>query len=268
MGFSYYFVGDYTFFILVGNEIVVTNTPAGVNDGIHTLTAVDYDGVNTRVQWAGMVTELGTPYGDLQVPADGWYQAGNADTHFGIQNYFGFEYITMFQRYAPSSFSEFYSFFGYTYIWTTEVDNVDPLDNRSGGFTVHNNSSGPGTVSLGDNDSFPTSASVSRVFFGVNMPNILAAGAKWITARIRESITSRRFVINHEHSNGSKQGAPFETVIDSIYPTARRTVMLPDADINFDTAISETLNFPGVASGEVLTMTFTNGILTARTLVP
>jgi len=52
--------------------------------------------------------------------------------------------------------------------------------------------------------------------------------------------------------------------------SANRTHEVPDASGVFalESSINETLNFGGGASGEVATLTVTNGIITARTLVP
>ncbi len=232
-GFAYLFDGDITFTATIGTEIEISGTPAGVNDGIHTISDVDYDGTNTRVQWSGIVTELGTPYGKMTIPQDGWLRLGDSDNNFFLQDVFGFKLIGIINKYSASAFSEFYSFFGFTYMWNTDREDANPANHRQGGFTVHNNRFSSGTTTLGSDDSYPTSASVSRVLFGVNLPNIFAGGAKWITARIQESITSRRFVINHPHTDGSAQGAPFEHIIDSIYPTEQRTWVLPDKSDTF-----------------------------------
>ena len=62
----------------------------------------------------------------------------------------------------------------------------------------------------------------------------------------------------------------FESQINMDKLTANRSHQVPDASGVFalESAIDETLTFGGGGSGDVATLTVTNGIITARTLVP
>lgn len=69
------------------------------------------------------------------------------------------------------------------------------------------------------------------------------------------------------------QQAPIQEQISSDSPAWIRWFndvfrSLQGVDVEKNTPINETLTFGGGASGEVATITFTNGIITSRTLVP
>lgn len=63
-------------------------------------------------------------------------------------------------------------------------------------------------------------------------------------------------------------GASYETLITHTTATADRSIILPDADMDFESAITEVLTIAGGGSGDLATITIANGIVTARTLVP
>ena len=229
VGFSYYLSGDWSFNILVGSDINVRNTPLGVNDGIHTLTAVHYDGVNTRIQWAGMVTELGTPFGKFTTPTDGWAMIGQDDAKFQIQDFGGgFTLTSMINKVSDEVFTEFYSFFGYVYNWSVDTADANPANHRRGGLTIHSNLFSSGAVTSGTQDSFPISASVSRADFAVGAKNIFVGGAQYIHAKTDNAAYSNQFIIN---KNGvGVSGHIYETVIDAVLPTADRKQWMQDKD--------------------------------------
>jgi len=62
----------------------------------------------------------------------------------------------------------------------------------------------------------------------------------------------------------------FEAQINMDKLTANRSISMPNqaGTIALESAIDETLNFGGGGSGDVASITVTNGIITARTLVP
>ena len=93
---------------------------------------------------------------------------------------------------------EFYSFFGYTYIISSDTEDVDPAKHRAGGLILHNNLTGSGTTSLGDTDVFPISASVNRIFWATLQKNSFAGGAKYITCKTDNAMYSRRLSLIHK----------------------------------------------------------------------
>jgi len=231
-GFTYNFAGDLTFAFSIGTEVRVRNTQNGSNDGVHTLTVATFDGVNTRIQWSGIVTELSSPYGSLIIPTDGYSTLGQDEYKFEIQDLGGgFTITTMLNKQSEDAFTEFYSFFGYQYIWAFNTEDVDPLKHRRGGFTVHNTLGSSGAVTLGDVDSPVTSMGVNRVTFAIDSKNIGVGGAKYIFAKTDEAFYSRRFIINHE--GVGVDGHTSETVIDCVKPTADRTWLIPDKSDTF-----------------------------------
>jgi hypothetical protein len=72
-GFAYsYFDGfNVTSFFPVGTPIQIKNTQNESNDGIHLITATEWDGVTNWIQWAGMTTEVAAPFGDIAFQWEG-----------------------------------------------------------------------------------------------------------------------------------------------------------------------------------------------------
>lgn len=80
--------------------------------------------------------------------------------------------------------------------------------------------------------------------------------------------TSNTTYVNQLGFSSTPIGNIFDTIIRVAIASADRSFILPDADVDFQSALTETLTFGGGASGEVATLTVANGIITAKTLVP
>ena len=71
VGFAYTTPFDITSAYIVGDQLQVIDTQGNVNDGVHTITAISFNGANTEIQWAGMVSDTNSPYGDWAKQGDG-----------------------------------------------------------------------------------------------------------------------------------------------------------------------------------------------------
>lgn len=111
-----------------------------------------------------------------------------------------------------------------------------------------------------NSDNFAMSLVSNNTTLNQNIYNSVAIGM--LNGIVKTNYTA---YVNQLGFNG---GAAFETIVTHTTATADRTINLPDANMDFATAITEVLSFAGGGTGDVATMTFANGILTARTLVP
>lgn len=110
----------------------------------------------------------------------------------------------------------------------------------------------------GAGDSYPTRISAKGGILNQDVKNSVQIGGNSTIVKTDETAYCNQLAFN--------TGEAFESLVTYTTPTADRTITLPDADINFETAITEVLNFATDAAGQVSTMTFANGVLVSRTL--
>ncbi len=126
-------------------------------------------------------------------------------------------------------------------------------------FYTGNNTAG--AISTANQDVYPTLVSARNSTVNTGLDNVAVVGATGITAKVSNALYTSQ--LRMQDSITTNDG-----IFTSGILTADRTYSFPDADMDFSTAITETLNFGGGGSGDVATLTITNGIVTARTLVP
>jgi len=134
---------------------------------------------------------------------------------------------------------------------------LSPTFSRTGGFGIFQNDV-LRNFNAGAGDSYPSRISAKGGILNQDVKNSVQIGGNSTIVKTDETAYCNQLAFN--------TGEAFETVIDYTTPTADRTITLPDADINFETAITEVLNFATDAAGQVSTMTFANGVLVSRTL--
>jgi hypothetical protein len=111
-----------------------------------------------------------------------------------------------------------------------------------------------------DKPNYPSQASCQKGNYKVGVTNSTALGGYHTILK-----TDNTAYVNQV---GFNAGESFETMLTYTTATADNTITLPDADMDFENAISEVLTFGGGTTGDVATLTIANGIVTARTLVP
>lgn len=271
-GFWYKLDGfDYSPFIPIGSTLVVTGTNGGVNDGVFTLTTSVYDGASnaTYFQWDGMTTVVGAPFGNMGIHTTGDWAIGNDETVLKGLGYNSGTPIMSLESVTDLAFNNREGFilssvFNYIFLGSYFQTDPIPANNRAGGIVLVNNRQFTSlTGGFGaSQDSFPIFISNQQGQAVAGVVNSVAAGGKYVRMKTDGACYSNRFIFN--------VGAlsPFETRMEVVSPTADREIKFPNADMDFDAALSETLTFGGGGSGDVATLTVTNGIITGKTLVP
>lgn len=265
-GFVYKAQFDWTGLIMVGDKLQVIDTQGNVNDGVHVLTGIEFNGADTEFQWAAMTPDTNSPYGDWARSGDGseWVLGTENSRITDYALSFGIttdrERLALLNNHADGIIQIGDFFKGSIAV---SIDNVD-MTLIGGGFTRF------GSIRMADNlsgdipyvdiPSFPANIASQDPLVKQNIYNSVSLGGEDIIIKTNDSAYVNKLAFN--------AGEAFETVLDYITATQDNTITFPNADMNFETAITEALTFGGGGSGDVATMTFTNGIITSRTLVP
>jgi len=134
--------------------------------------------------------------------------------------------------------------------------------------------------SAGDGNAYPRLEMIGPG--GANMMHLVgiskANGASSILSRLQVGVSAPNLAnLDTHYVNGNiaatdsldiNTGAFKAKIVAPGISGSTKTVTLPNADMNFSTALTEVLTFGGGSTGDVATLTITNGLVTEKTLVP
>jgi len=250
-GFVYYDGLDRSSIYPVGSTIQIKGTTGGLNDGFHVLTGSLYDAVNgrTEYQWAGMVPDVVVfPFGICIYTAyDGksWRVGeennvlANDPLEFKIKSnkelrmFTTGEYLQISTDHHSLVMDEEDGFnaklTSFSFSSPFRIGHVEVIQNKKATYT---------TVAFAA--CYPLSLSSQNTTFQQYVKNSVASGGQNMNIKTDNSSYCNQMIMN--------KGEGFEMVFSYLGSlTAERSITFPDADMNFNTAISETLNFSGVA---------------------
>jgi hypothetical protein len=228
-GFAYLKSLDNTNFLSVGEQIQVINTNGNVNDGIHVITAIAFNGAATEYQWAGMTPVLGSPFGDFSAGGSGDEWATGSGNN-SISNYpDGFRIKSdkdvLINNTGASTTSIIslstngsimvtsiagFSVFIFDSLFT-RFSSIDMMDNLAGDIT-----------SLSFFPHFPVSLGSQGSISRQNVFNSSALGGVGID--IKTSNTA------YANQLGFNSGTAFETILTNVTPTDNRLLYAPDVN--------------------------------------
>lgn len=230
VGFAYTTPFDITSTYIVGDQLQVIDTQGNVNDGVHTITAISFNGASTEIQWAGMVSDINSPYGDWAKQGDG------TEFVIGTQNSRINDYADRFGITSDRERLNFSITGRGSIVSSTDDISIEAIDSNRVGLIMFDTVgfSRLGELKMYDNllsdrttinfgGSYPTSVSSSGTTFKQNVKDSTSIGGKLIIVKTDESAYSNRFILN-------KLNEAFETVLNHTTPTADRVQSLQDKD--------------------------------------